>query len=170
LLSGEPAWPQRDANAPPAQFLDDPMTPYAAPSVIGHALEFFIGMLALGIAYANFQKLWLSPRINLSRKLGEWPPFDDRGVNWLAWRPAISAAAVPVLIWAIGFPLLMLIPPSNAINAKDWQVVLPLHSFFGGMLTLPVVLISGCVQDRKNRYLLAQSPEECWGEREFEPF
>ena len=170
LLSGEPAWPQRDANAPAADFIDDPLTPWAAPTVFGHTFEFFIGMAALGIAYANHQKLWLSPRISLSRKLDEWPPFDDRGVNWLAWRPALTAAAIPVLIWSIGAPFVALVPPPPTVNAKEWQLIMPLLSFFAFILTLPVLLVSGCVQDKNNRYLLAKTPEECWGSPEFAPF
>ncbi len=163
LLSGEPAWPQRDPNAPAADFLEDPITPWAAPTVFAHVLEYFLGGVALTIAYSTHRKLWFSPRIAMSRKLDLWPPKDDRGVNWLGWFPALSAAAVPALIWAIGAVCLTLIAPPPRVNAKEWELMLPLLCCFGFMLTLPVPLLSACVQDKRNRYMLAQSPEECWG-------
>jgi hypothetical protein len=165
LVTGQPAWPQRPANAPPPDFLDDPITPWAGPTVFWHAVEFVLGMVALALAYAHRQKLWLSPRIHLARKLGVWPPTDDRGINWLATRPAATVTALVVLIWAIGFAPLVLIAPPPAVNAQEWQeVIFALHSGFALFLTLPVILVSACVQDKTNRYLLAHTPEECWGE------
>ncbi|HSQ57649.1 MAG TPA: hypothetical protein VLM40_18145, partial [Gemmata sp.] len=162
VVSGIPAWPQRPANAPPPDFFDDPLTPWLAPTVFGHLIEFVLGMIVLAVAFARHQKLWLSPRIHIARRLDQWPPSDAVGVNWLAWRPALTVATVPAIIWGVGFAVITVLP-TPPVNPSDWENLPAIHGVFGFLLTLPVVLISACVQDKNSRYLLAHTPEECWG-------
>lgn len=163
LVSGVPAWPQRPPNAQAANLLDDPLVPWILPSLLADAIDFLFGFAVVILAYSAFRKVWLSPRIHMARRLDEWPPTDDKGVNWLRWPAILPVAAIPIVIWLGALPFAFLIPTPAAVNAKDWEDIPLLLSFFGLILSLPVVLIAACVQDRNSRYLLAATPEECWG-------
>ena len=127
-------------------------------------IEFFIGTAALVVAYVHHQKLWLGPAANDARRAGDWPPHEASGGNWLRWPTARVLAAIPVILWGISFGLMHLIAPPAAVNFKDWETVGGLLIAFVIMLTIPVLLAAGCTQDKQNRYLLAHTPEECWGE------
>lgn len=163
LLSGEPAWPQRPENAPAPDFIDDPLTPWAAPTVAAHVLEFVLGAAALSVAYIHHQKLWLGSAATAARRNGVWPPRDESGSNWLRWSSALLLASVPATLWCIGVGLMALIPPPPAVNLTDWKTAGALSVVFVILLALPPLLAAMCTQDKQNRYLLAHSAAECWG-------
>lgn len=162
LVTGQPAWPQRPPGAPPPDFLDDGLTPFAAPTLFGHILEFGLGMLAVMIAYSRHVKLWLGPGLHAARRRDEWPPADVPGANWLGLVPSLVAAGVPAVIWAVGAAGLVAVPVPAAVNPQDWANVLPVHGIFGFALTLAPALAGACCRDRQHRYLLAETPDECW--------
>jgi hypothetical protein len=165
LLTGRPAWPQPAPGVPAPNFAADGLTVWAGPAILGYVTTSVLGLTAWRMADARHQMLWLGPAADHARRNGLWPP-PDVGPNWLRFGPALVAAGLPAACGLVGALAIVAFPAPAAVNPGVWKLDVPLHFLFGLMLILPPIGISGTIQERGNRYLLAGTPAECWGEAE----
>lgn len=161
LVSGRPGWPQPPPGGPVPNFRDDGLFPWAVAAIFGYLLAWAAGLAAYALAYRRRVKLWIGPAAREARRRGEWPP--SAGGSWLFWRPALVLTAVPVVLALLGCAA-RLFPVPPGVNAGTWNTSLILHFLAGVMLALPPMGLSGTLQERGSRDLLARRPGECWGE------
>jgi hypothetical protein len=168
LLTGRPAWPQPAPGVPAPNFAADGLTAWAGPAILGSVTTFALGLTAWAMANARHQMLWLGPAADRARRTGLWPP-PDVGPNWLRFGPALVAAGLPAVCGLFGAVVIVAFPAPAAVDPRIWKLDVPLQFLFGVMLILPPVGISGAIQERGGRYLLARTPAECWGGAEETP-
>jgi len=131
-------------------------------ATVGFAVSILATMRALMLALWYGRKIWLHPSIHEARGDKRWPPLPIRPSNAGRREPLDMNKAGTLIIFSITsvtFPLAVLGIFFTPFLEPETRIVLfTLFMFF----IYPGIVL--WTREFQRRRLLAQSPEECWGQ------